>query len=334
MRKLQLLISFVVVVAFSGCNGKEAVYRKVSGATWGTTYNVTYKAVEDLNDSILVVMKQVDESLSVFNCGSVVSRINRGETAETDELMQAVFNESKRVNRCSGGAFDPTVSPLINLWGFGYDKSVSGEPAQGQIDSALCYVGIADCSLVDEKIVKKHPLTEFNFSAVAKGYGCDLIAEMMRRNGCEHYMIEIGGEVVLSGKNPDGKPWRIMIDAPVANNQSVTHQQYAVIEPGACGIATSGNYRNYKEIAGKRVGHTISPMTGRPVETSIASVTVIAPTAMVADAFATACMAMPLADAMKMIEAENGVEAMFIISAGVDKWFTATTSGFPEIKEQ
>lgn len=333
MQKRWLLITLVVLL-LSSCGEKKAVYRKVSGATWGTTYNITYKAVEDLNDSIVAVMQQVDESLSAFNNSSLVSRINRGEHVKVDGLFTAVFDISKRVNRCSGGAFDPTVSPLINLWGFGYDKSVGGEPTQTQIDSALCYVGIADCSLVDEKIVKKHPLTEFNFSAVAKGYGCDLIAEMMRRNDCEDYMIEIGGEVVLSGENPDGKPWRIMIDAPIANNQSVTHQRYAVIEPGACGIATSGNYRNYKEIAGRRVGHTISPTTGRPVETTTASVTVIAPTAMVADAFATACMAMPLADAMKMMEAENGVEAMFIISAGVEKLFTATTSGFPEIKEQ
>lgn len=335
MRKNHILIFFLISVILASCRGGgEATYRKVSGAVWGTTFNITYKANRSLDDSIQAVMSTVDNSLSAFNKTSLLSKINRCESNKIDTLFRHVFNVSTRVNRLSDGMFDPTVAPLVNIWGFGYTEDTAHAPTNEQIDSLLPIIGIADCRINNDIIIKKNQATQFNFSAIAKGYGCDLIAETLQRNGCNDFMIEIGGEVVISGKNTSGKAWRIMIDAPISNDSIVTHQQYAIIEPGDCGIATSGNYRNFRTIDGKRVGHTINPKTGYPVETTVASVTVIAPTAIEADAFATACMAMPTAQAIKMIEAQADVSALFIISTNEDKWFTITTSRFPPIKEQ
>ena len=228
----------------------------------------------------------------------------------------------------SGGCYDPTVAPLVNLWGFGYKKAAV-EPRQEQIDSALRLVGIGRCTLEGDRIKKLDPSTEFDFSSITKGYACDLIGEMLRRNGCSDYLVEIGGEVAVSGKNPQGEKWRIMIDAPVENDTAVVHKRLSVIAVTDCGVATSGNYRNFKKTSSGKRWHTISPSTGRPARSTTLSATVIAPDAMMADALATACMAMPLPDAMRMIESLPHTEALLVTasSSGYEKH---ATGGFPE----
>ena len=334
MDRLICGILVVCVVAFSrlfvGCNQQNSM-RKASGVTWNTQYHITYSSAENLDDSIQPVLRQVELSLSPFCPNSIISRINNGEDIEVDSLLAAVFNASKKVNDWSHGAFDPTVSPLINLWGFGY-KNFSVAPTETQIDSALRYVGIDSCYLVANRIKKKHPCTSFNFSAITKGYGCDMIAEMMRRNGCDNFMIEIGGDIVVSGCNPKGEKWHIMIDAPIENDTSITHSSAAMIEVTNCGIATSGNYRNYRKNSdGKTIGHTIDPKTGMPVITTTLSATVIAPNAMLADALATACMAMPLDLALKMIESIPSTSALLITADATGHWHSTTTSRFPKL---
>lgn len=278
-------------------------------------------------------------SLSPFNSNSLISRINRGENLAADSMLRRIFLASQEVNHNSYGAFDPTVAPLINLWGFGYSNSEI-EPTQEAIDSIMPLVGIASCSLTAEGfIIKKTPRTEFNFSAITKGYGCDLIGEMLTRNGCTDFLVEIGGEIALTGYNPMGKNWRIMIDAPIDNDTAVVHERMAVIEPSNGGVATSGNYRNYKLTDTGKVWHTISTATGRPARTDLLSVTVVAPNAMLADAYATSCMAMRCDSAVAMLERTTGVDALLVMldstrpqnpdSTPVYK--TVTTSGFPSI---
>lgn len=313
IRKAILAMPVLAAVILAGCSQRRTV-RHCSGSVWNTTYSVTYTSGADLTDSILEVMHEVEMSLSPFADSSLVNRINRGETMATDTLFRRILLASIEVNRLSGGAFDPTVSPLVNLWGFGFRDS-GREPTQADVDSALRYVGIWRCGL-DGKTLSAPDGVEFNFSAITKGYACDLIGEMLRRNGSEDFMVEIGGEIALGGKNPRGEPWHIQIDAPVAG-KAPGAEALTVIEAGECGIATSGNYRNFREKNGRRAWHTINPQTGYPAETMTLSATVIAPDCMLADALATACMAMPPLQALAMVEALEGVEVM-IVGRGAD----------------
>lgn len=326
-------IIMALIFVVTGCDS-GADYRSLQGGVWNTTYNITYKSSADLRDSVLSVMKQVEMSLSPFNDSSLISHINRGEVCVTDSLVQRIFLASQDVNRTSHGRFDPTVAPLINLWGFGYRNS-GMEPTQEMIDSVMLTVGIAECRIDSAGcIIRKTPQTEFNFSAITKGYGCDLIGEMFRRNGCSDFMVEIGGEIAMSGKNPRGEDWHIMVDAPVENDTAVVHSRMAVMAVTDCGVATSGNYRNFKQTASGRIWHTISTADGHPAHTDLLAATVIAPSAMLADAYATACMAMPADSAVAMLAGVTGVEALLVTMNPADSTYTIrTTPGFPEIRK-
>ena len=327
------LIFWALLLCLTASCGRPAQFRQADGAVWNTTYHIVYNAPEDLRDSIVSVMKQVERSLSPFAKGSLISRVNAGDsTARADSLLRKVMDESKRINGLSGGAFDPTVAPLVNLWGFGYKNNLP-DPTQNSIDSLLLSVGIADCSITpDGRIVKKSHSTEFNFSAITKGYGVDLVGEMLKRNGATDYMVEIGGEIALHGLSPRHKLWSVMVDAPVEAD-TVVHERLTIIDATDCGIATSGNYRNFKHTAEGDTWHTISPKTGRPAVTDIRSATVIAPCTMTADALATSCMAMPASQALAMIENIEGVEALFVVADSVGHTDTiVATSGFPAMR--
>lgn len=327
------LFLLVLSLLLASCGGGRGEYRRLQGGVWNTTYNISYASATDLTDSVLAVMKQVELSLSPFNDSSLISHINRGEPCEVDSLVRRIFLASQEVNRASFGRFDPTVAPLINLWGFGYRNS-GVEPTQAMIDSVMVSVGIGDCQIDSlGRLQRKTPMTEFNFSAITKGYGCDLVGEMFRRNGCNDFMVEIGGEIAMSGRNPRGEDWHIMVDAPVENDTAVVHSRMAVMAVTDCGVATSGNYRNFKQTSSGRIWHTISTLDGRPAHTDLLAATVIAPTAMLADAYATACMALPSDSARLMLERVPDVEALFVTVNPSDSAFAITTTpGFPEIK--
>lgn len=326
MRRL-LAILLPAALLLGACSRSET-YRTASGTTWGTLYNITYRSSTDLTDSITAVMQTVDNSLSAFNQESALWRVNHGDTLACDSMMRRVIACARRVTGLSGGCYDPTVMPLVNLWGFGPEGQVDHEPSQEQIDSALVAVGFAGCRInPDGSIHLKHPRTQLDFSSVAKGLGCDLVAEMLRRNGVTDYMVEIGGEMALSGSNPHGEPWHVQIDAPV---DGPVHHRAAIAALTDCGVASSGNYRNYRDTGSGRVGHTISPLTGHPADCELLAVTVKAPDCMTADALATACMAMPLDSARAMIASLGDVEALYILpgpSAGAYK--IVATPGFP-----
>lgn len=325
-RNFTLLV--VALVCMTACSGRGDSYRRCSGSVWATAYNVVYGGGRDLDDSMMVVMRRVEHSLSPFDKESVISRINRGESVTADTMLRRVFEASQLVCRISGGMFDPTVAPLVNLWGFGYDNAAD-EPSAEAIDSALAYVGLADCRLESDSIVRLSEHTKFNFSAITKGYGCDMVGEMLLRNGCTDYLVEIGGEIVVRGKNQRGEKWHIQIDAPVEGT-GVGEKAMGVIELTDAGMATSGNYRNYRTTPSGKVWHTIDPRTGRPAETTTLSATVIAPTCMMADALATACMAMMPSDALAMIDGVEGVEALLVVRGESDGDMTVrSTAGFP-----
>lgn len=332
MKLLRIFVVTMILATVASACRTSKPYRRCEGVVWGTTFHITYSSNAVLDDSIRAIMREVDESLSAYNESSLVSRINRCETDVTDSMFRNVFMESLRINKISGGRFDPTIAPLSKLWGFDTKEAVKRQPSRERLDSVMHLVGIADCRLAGEgRVVKKDSLTTFNFSAIAKGYGCDLIGQMLSRNGVTDYMVEIGGEIVVRGKNSRGSDWRIMIDAPVNSADSIVHDGMAVIEIDSCAVATSGNYRNYKILDGEVVGHTMNPFTGLPAKSDILSVTILAPECITADAIATACMIMPLDSARIMVEGLDGVSAMFVTANDNGEWKLVPTTGFPEI---
>lgn len=322
-----IVIAAVTAIALASCSNRNE-WRSDEGAVWNTMYHITYDAPRDMTDSIQSIFRRIEMSLSPFAERSVISRVNRGEDMKVDADFREVFNFSKVVNEKTGGLFDPTLSPVINLWKFGYTGKAGNdenwEPTAEEIDSALALVGIGDCSLdAANHPVLKAKGTTFNFSAIAKGYACDQIAAMLKRNGSTGAMVEIGGEIALFGPNPQGEDWRIQIDAPLVETESPQHERLDVLALTDCGIATSGNYRNYHLSSGGRVGHTLSPLTGQPVMGEILSVTVIAPTCAEADAYATAAMACGTVEAATRMLRSNGLKGI-IVSASPSGKFAIT----------
>lgn len=300
----------------TSCSG-EAEWRSANGAVWGTEYHIKYKAEKELTDSIVAEMQRIDDGVSIFNKESNISKINSGETDSVGREFAELFIRSKRMCAISKGAFDPTVCPLVELWGFGSDSARAEAPDSAMVEYVRQRVGMDDCCIdAHGRLVRKNPRTQFDFGAIAKGYGVDAVAEMLERNGCNDYMVEVGGEVRVRGLNGRGEKWHLQIDDPVESGQT-GHKKLMVVELTDCSVATSGNYRNLRELPdGRRVWHTISPITGYPVASSTLSVTVVAPTCTTADAMATACMAMSISEATKLVEIQHGVSALFVVDNG------------------
>lgn len=311
LNRLRRLIpaTFLIAPFFAACDGGN--YQKEEGMIWNTTYHITYKGPSALADSILPVLNEVGASLNVFDKTSLVSRVNESDSLEIDGHFKRVYSESRIVNNASGGMFDPTLSPLITAWGFGIGHEVTADTLA--IDSILNFVGIGKTRLNGDWLVKDDRRTQFNFSAVAKGYGCDAVAAMLQRNGVTDWLVEIGGEISVGGISPSGGKWKISVDKPIETDSTEIHDAVTVIGVSDCGVATSGNYRNFRKEGGKTMGHTISPVTGRPVVTDVVSATVIAPTSMEADAAATACMASGSERAKSMLR-DLRMEGMLILS--------------------
>lgn len=289
-----------------------APFQQEEGMIFGTSLHATYQCDSSLHDEIMEELQQVDASLSMFNPRSTISRINRGEDFHTDSLFRYVFTMSQQISQATDGAFDITVAPLVNAWGFGFKNGAL--PDSAQVDSLRSLVGWDRITLTDDgTISKQDPRMVMDCSAVAKGFGSDQVASLFRRKGIHNYMIEIGGEVVLSGTNPKGKPWSIGINKPVEDSTSTNNELQTILQLTDCALATSGNYRNfYISEDGRKLAHTINPHTGYPVQHSILSSTVIAPTCAMADAFATSFMVMGLDKAKQVLKAHPQLKAYFI----------------------
>ena len=225
----------------------------------------------------------------------------------------------------TNGAFDITVAPLANAWGFGFKKGTF--PDSIMIDSLLQITGYEKVKMDNGKVIKQDSRTMLSCSAVAKGYSVDVIAQLLDRKGIKNYMVDIGGEVVVKGKNPSKGLWRIGINKPVDDSLAVNQDLQTILEISDLGLATSGNYRNYYYKDGKKYAHTIDPRTGYPVQHSILSSTVIAKDCMTADALATAFMVMGLEEAEAFCKANPEIDAYFIYSGENGEFNTFYTEG-------
>lgn len=284
----------------------------IKGQTMGTFYAIKYLDDQSRNwksevDSVLVSFNQ---SLSTYIPDSEISTFNKEEEfAFNLAFFYPVLKRSKEIFEATQGAFDPTIMPLVNAWGFG-PKGRQTPEAQ-TVDSLL---NLVDYRLIefDETGVRKTKTgTQLDFSAIAKGYGVDVVADFLRSKGIHNFMVEIGGEVVCSGKNEEGNWWKIGIENPVAESEE---KRIAIFELANKALATSGNYKNFYEKDGKKYAHTLSPVTGYPVTHELLSATVFAADCMTADAYATAFMVAGLEKSMEWIEADSSLDAFLVYS--------------------
>lgn len=300
-------------------------YNSINGLVFGTIYNITYQYDGDLKPEIEAELKHFDASLSPFNDTSVISRVNRNEDIITDRFFQTCFNRSMEISQETGGAFDITIAPLANAWGFGFKQG--SFPDSMMVDSLLQITDYRKVKLVDGKVVKEDPRIMLSCSAVAKGYSVDVVAHLLDSKGIQNYMIDIGGEIVAKGKNSRNGLWRIGINKPIDDSLSVNQEIQTILELTDVGLATSGNYRNFYYKDGKKYAHTIDPRTGYPVQHNILSATVIAKDCMTADALATAFMVMGLKEAEAFADANPAIDACFIYSGENGEFKTFFTEG-------
>lgn len=322
LKSLGLLISASILVA---C--QQSDFETVKGPTMGTFYQVKYlpatKDTGTLKADIDQLLKDINQQMSTYINDSELSRLNQTQSTQclpVSSPLLEVLSEAKRVHTLSEGAFDPTLGPLIEIWGF--DKKETNEtiPDANSIQQGIAQLSFKQTSVNREEscVSKGRPATQINLSAIAKGYAVDSIAELLETTyQVEHYLVDIGGEVKLKGNSPRNTAWNIAIEAP-------NHQQRGVqriINPGNRGVATSGDYRNYFEKAGKRYSHTINPQTGYPITHNLASVTVVHRSTMTADALATAFLVLGEEQTIKFAERENIAVFMII----------KTPEGFKEV---
>lgn len=319
---LLFLIAGTVYIAFSQKDdGNDVRTRKFTEPIFGTIMNVTYTSGEDLHDSIMACLHQVDASLSMFNPQSTISRINRNEIDSLDMHLQAILPMARSVSEATNGAFDITTAPLVNAWGFGFKHSKL--PTDRQVDSLRAMVDYRFISWHDGRIAKAKPDVVIDLSAIAKGFGVDMVAQLLDGHSVKDYMVEIGGEIVCRGNNPKGGAWRIGINRPVADSTGTNNEVQEVIEVHNRAMATSGNYRNfYTTPDGRTLSHTIDPTTGYPVRHSLLSSTVMAPTCAMADAFATSFMVVGMDSAMRILDSHPELQAYFIYTDSVGTYRT------------
>lgn len=309
--KTCLLLFLIVGTIIAIRRGQPAPYRQNTGFVFGTEYHITYQCETDLHDSIRTVLDSVNASLSPFSPSSIISRMNRNEEVTADSMFIRVFTQAMEVSRSTDGAFDITVAPLVNAWGFGFANKDS-ITAEG-IDSLLQFVGYEKVALTPEgRLMKQDPRTILDCSAIAKGYGCDEVARMLGRQGVKNFLVEIGGEIVVKGINPKEKPWGVGIKQPVDDQLNINTELNTVLAITDVAMATSGNYRNFEVRDGKKYAHTIDPKTGYPVQHSILSSTVLARDCATADAYATAFMVMGLDSARQVLATHPELQVYFI----------------------
>lgn len=302
-------IGLFFLLGFISCR-KEPEYYLSQGEIFHTTYHIKYEYKEPLGKRIQAVLDSFDLSLNPFNKQSVIYKVNNNEDVDADDWFITVFNKAREVSEASEGAFDITCAPFVNLWGFGFNKADSVTPAM--IDSVKAFVGYQKVQLNDRKIIKNDPRILLNASAIAKGYSCDVVAQLLDSYEISNYMIEIGGEIRAKGKNPNGECWKIEITKPADDRSGLLKERQEVIRLCAQSLATSGNYRNFYIKDGKKYAHTINPHTGYPAEQNILSATVIAKDCITADAYATAFMTLGLDKACTLAENTPGLDYYFV----------------------
>ncbi len=319
---LPLIVIIIAVIGIRNGNNPPTPYQHDKGFIFGTVYSIKYQCDSNHHKAIREELERVDRSLSVFNEESVISAINSNTSMATDTLFRQVFLMAQDISYETNGAFDITVAPLVNAWGFGFKSDE--HPTAKQVEELRMIVGFEKVNLSADSIVKDNPRIMLDCSAIAKGFGCDMVAYMLRSRGIQNFMVEIGGEIVVSGISTTGEPWRVGVSKPVDDSLAIAgtmdgsaaaaESLQTVLNVSDIAMATSGNYRNFYYKDGRKYAHTIDPKTGYPVQHSILSATVLAKTCAVADAYATSFMVMGLDKAKAVLDNHPELKAYIIYS--------------------
>ena len=300
------------------------------GYAQGTTWHITYKSFkgEDLAPVFDSLLKAFDYSMSAYNPESQLSQINNGADIVVDKFFTDIFNNSVYLNKISGGAFDPTVSPLVSAWGFGKHKDMR-RPSQNELDSILQFVGLGKVSLQDGKVVKTDPRIKLIFNANAQGYSVDIICQWFLNNGYTDFLVEVGGETRAFGLNRNGIPWRVGIDSPIDGSTEEDREIQAVVSlTDGKSLCTSGNYRNFFVEDGVKYSHELDPVTGCPKRDSLLSVAIIAESGVMSDGLATTVMVLGYDKGFRLVDSLPGTEGYFIYSDRRGGFLVSMTPGF------
>jgi len=331
---MKYILGIIQLLIIAACSSENAV--SFSGETMGTWYNIkiiTSDLDEDakvrLHNEIDELLVHVNNQMSTYIENSEISKFNSSQANvpfKVSDSFLEVLTLANQITAESGGAFDVTVMPAVNLWGFGRDGRREKAPSESEVSRLKQYVGMDKIKIDENTISKSHPETELDFSAIAKGYGVDKVAGFIMQKGYANFMVEIGGEVVVKGVNAHDGMWRIGIDKPDIE-PSVERGFQAILSLTDEAIATSGDYRNYFISGDSLYSHTIDPVTCKPILNGVASVTVIAPTCALADAMATAIMVMGESRGLEWVESKADVETMIIVRQN-DRFRISASSGF------
>ena len=317
-----------------GCQRKKPTYQVERGIVFGTTWTVQYYAAENLQKEIVRSLEGVNEKFSTFDSLSEISRFNRSDKGmEVSSEFAALYKKAHSISEQTDGAFDLTVGNLVNAWGFGTTPKM--RVTEEALQEILSVTGFRKVTLAANNFLsKKYPKISLTMSAIAKGYGVDCVAELLEQHGIAHYLVEIGGEIRCKGTHLQKKrDWIVGIEDPLTGEkfQAKEYKQKISFKEG--GLATSGNYRQFYMQDGKRYAHTISPATGRPIQTDVLSATVKAAECATADALATACMVLGSDRSLEIIEGMEDVE-VYLICTSADSLKVIMSGGFqPLIRE-
>lgn len=330
MKKLFFLI---LSLSLFSCAQKNK-YTTINGFAQGTTYSITYADSEcrNLQDTIDKFLLAFDRSLSIYDSTSLILKLNNNQTVKTDRWFDRNLELYKEIHAQSDGFLDPTLRPLIAMYGFGGKTGSAPRTASDeQIDSIMVFVGLDKVKVVDGELVKEDPRIELDFNALAQGYSVDLVAEMFDGMGIKNYMIEIGGEIFTRGvvrhaETGQDLAWKIGIDAPFEGNNTPGEHLQAIVELSGRGLATSGNYRKSSiDQNGARLTHTIDPRTGKPASHNLLSVTILAPSAALADGYATACMVGGLEWSKNLLSRHPELDGFFVYASPKGEFLTYST---------
>lgn len=334
MKRIFLFIlPFSLIV--SACS-RQPEYAEINGLTQGTTYHIVVEKIPGLDimalrQKIENLLTEVDNSLSIYNDSSVISIINAGVSDVTDTLFRQVFRSSAIVSELSGGLFDITIGPLVKAWGFGPDAMKRFD--ETMLDSLLALVGMDKVRLDGERLIRADQHMFIDVNAIAQGYTVDLLVELLKQEGIDECLVEVGGEVRTAG-DKGGMGWHIGIDTPTDDNNTPGADMQAKVRLDNRALATSGNYRKFFVEDGVKYSHTIDPRTGYPVRHTLLSATVIAPECAMADAWATACMVAGTGAAIALIERYDFLEGYLIFSDEKGEMRTWMSNGLRGLIEE
>lgn len=326
----QLLPLLLFFISSLSCTKSESILIENSGNAQGSTYQIKYVSENGQNyeQEIKQILKDIDASMSTWVPTSLISKVNDSENwVEVDDMFMDVLTRSIEIAEESNGDFDPTVGPLVRLWGFWFDERRESV-TELEVNNAMALVGYERIQM-DGKKVKLEKESTIDFNAIAQGYTVDHIAEFLEKNGIKHYMVEVGGEVRTRGKNMKDKYWVIGVDKPQETIDAQNRFQF-ILSMENRSLATSGNYRKFwvDEETGLKYAHTIDPQTGYPAKNNLLSASILARTAMDADAYATLCMVQGLEECVEFLASKEELEGYLVYVDEGGNWQEIITEGF------